>query len=53
MSAWLWPTTADVGMRVFANSLASLLGEAATGVQAYLISETSARTINALSLIHI
>ena len=47
MSAWLWPTTADVGMRVFANSLASLLGEAATGVQAYLISETSARTINA------
>ena len=47
MSAWLWPTTADMGMRVFANSLPSLLTEAAYGVQAYLISEDSARTLNA------
>ena len=47
MSAWLWPTTADVGMRVFANSFSSLLTEAAHGVQAYLISEKSARTLNA------
>lgn len=47
MSAWLWPTTADIGMRVFANNFASLLTEAAHGVQTYLISEKSARTLNA------
>ena len=47
MSAWLWPTTADIGMRVFANSFSSLLAEAAHGVQTYLISEKSARTLNA------
>ena len=47
MSAWLWPTTADVGMRVFAKNYASLLAEAALGMQTYLLSETSARNINA------
>ncbi|MGA0380928.1 MAG: archease [Candidatus Poseidoniaceae archaeon] len=47
MSAWLWPTTADVGMRVFAKNYASLLAEAAEGMQSYLLSETSARNLNA------
>ena len=41
MSAWLWPTTADVGMRVFAKNYASLLAEAAMGMQTYLLSDTS------------
>jgi SHS2 domain-containing protein len=47
MSAWLWPTTADVGMRVFAKNYASLLAEAAVGMQTYLLSETSAMNLNA------
>ena len=46
MSAWLWPTTADVGMRVFAKDFPSLLTEAGIGVQMYLMSEKTARTIN-------
>ena len=46
MSAWFWPTTADIGMRVFANSYSRLLIEAAHGIQTYLLSEKSARTIN-------
>jgi len=46
MSAWLWPTTADVGMRVFAKSFPALLEEAATGMQSYLLSEASARQLN-------
>ena len=46
MSTWIWPTTADIGMRVFANNFSSLLGEVAQGVQAYLMSEQSARHIN-------
>ena len=46
MSAWFWPTTADIGMRVFANSYSRLLIEAAHGIQTYLLSENSARTIN-------
>ena len=46
MSSWLWPTTADVGMRVFAKDLPNLLLDAAQGVQAYLVSDASARTIN-------
>lgn len=46
MSAWLWPTTADIGMRVFAKDFPSLLTEAAHGVQMYLMSEESARNIN-------
>lgn len=46
MSAWLWPTTADIGMRVFANSFPTLLAEAATGMQSYLLSETSGRQLN-------
>jgi len=46
MSAWLWPTTADVGMRVFAKDFPVLLTEAAHGVQMYLMSEQSARTLN-------
>ena len=48
MSAWLWATTADVGMRVFANSFPSLLTEAANGMQNYLMSESSARRINSV-----
>ena len=47
MSAWLWPTTADIGMRVFAKDFPSLLSEAALGVQAYLISESGSQHINA------
>ena len=46
MSAWLWPTTADIGMRVFAKDFPSLLTEAANGIQMYLMSEESARTMN-------
>ena len=46
MSAWLWPTTADIGMRVFAKDFPSLLVEAANGVQMYLMTEESAQTIN-------
>ncbi len=46
MSAWLWPTTADIGMRVFAKDFPSLLTEAASGVQTYLMTEESAQTIN-------
>ena len=46
MSAWLWPTTADIGMRVFAKNFPSLLTEAANGVQMYLMSESSARDLN-------
>ena len=38
MSAWLWPTTADIGMRVFAKDFPSLLAEAGLGMQAYLMS---------------
>ena len=47
MSTWLWPTTADVGMRVFAKNYPSLLAEAAEGMQSYLLSESSARRLNA------
>ena len=46
MSAWLWPTTADVGMRVFGKNYASLLAEAANGMQMYLLSDASARRLN-------
>ncbi len=46
MSAWLWPTTADIGMRVFAKDFPSLLAEAALGVQAYLMSEAGAKLVN-------
>ncbi|RJU95880.1 MAG: hypothetical protein DWC03_00700 [Candidatus Poseidoniales archaeon] len=46
MSAWLWPTTADIGMRVFAKDFPSLLTEAGHGVQMYLMSEESARGLN-------
>lgn len=47
MSSWLWPTTADIGMRVFAQNYASLLIEAAYGIQNYLLSEKSANELNA------
>lgn len=47
MSAWLWPTTADIGMRVFAKDFPSLLSEAGLGMQAYLISEKSSQHLNA------
>lgn len=48
MSFWLWPTTADVGMRVFASSLPHLLAEGALGTQHYLMSSRSARAMNDL-----
>ena len=47
MSAWLWPTTADIGMRVFAKDFPSLLAEAGLGMQAYLMSEESSKHLNA------
>ena len=46
MSSWLWPTTADVGMRVFAPTLQRLLEDAALGTQNYLMSPDAAQTIN-------
>ena len=46
MSFWLWPTTADVGMRVFAPSLPRLFEESALGVQHYLMSSPAAKSIN-------
>lgn len=39
MSSWLWPTTADVGMRVFGHGLAHLFEDAAYGMMSYLMSE--------------
>ena len=48
MSSWLFPTTADVGMRVFASSLATLLQDAAYGMQTYLLSTKSANSIDSL-----
>ena len=48
MSSWLFPTTADVGMRVFASSLADLLQEAAYGMQTYLLSSESNQSVDAL-----
>ena len=47
MSAWLWPTTADIGMRVFAKDFPTLLAEAGLGMQAYLMSEESSQHLNA------
>lgn len=38
MSAWPWPTTADVAIRAYAASFPSLLTEAALGVQTLLAS---------------
>ena len=38
MSAWPWPTTADVALRAFAPSYESLLIESAIGVQTLLAS---------------
>ena len=38
MSAWPWPTTADVALRAYAASYSSLLIEAALGVQSLLAS---------------
>lgn len=46
MSFWLFPTTADAGMTVMAPNRAALFQEAAYGVQAYLISERSAKDLN-------
>ena len=37
MSAWIFPTTADAGMRVYAPDFPSLLVEGALGIQAYLL----------------
>ena len=33
MSWWLWPTTADVGVRAFANSPSLLIDEVINGMQ--------------------
>jgi len=38
LSAWPWPTTADVALRVYASSYSNLLIEAALGVQSLLAS---------------
>jgi SHS2 domain-containing protein len=46
MSSWLWPTTADVGMRIFAPTLSTLLSEASHGMQHYLMSPSAAATLN-------
>ena len=48
MSAWMWPTTADVGMRVFAPSFEQLLIDAGYGMQQYLLSEKGAMMTNQL-----
>lgn len=42
MSAWPRPTTADIGLRAFAPSLARLFDEATLGMQNILISDQSA-----------
>ncbi|MCH1539923.1 MAG: archease [Candidatus Poseidonia sp.] len=39
MSAWIFPTTADVGLRTFGRDLSSLFIEAAQGMQQYLSSQ--------------
>ena len=46
MSSWLWPTTADVGMRIFGKDFPDLLTEAAHGMQQYLMSEKAVQTLN-------
>tara|TARA_B100001996_G_scaffold291370_1_gene231560 strand:- start:305 stop:775 length:471 start_codon:yes stop_codon:yes gene_type:complete len=39
MSWWIWPTTADVGIRVFSSSESSLIDEAITGMQNIVFSD--------------
>ena len=38
MSSWLFPTTADVGIRTFSHSLEGVIEEATIGIQEYQIS---------------
>jgi SHS2 domain-containing protein len=46
VSSWLWPTTADIGLRVFAAQFEGLFVEAAHGVQNYLMSSQSYEAAN-------
>jgi len=46
VSSWLFPTTADAGMAVVAPSPATLLQDAAHGVQTYLMSSQAAKEVN-------
>ncbi len=39
MSWWIWPTTADVGIRVFSSSESALIDEAIVGMQNIVFSE--------------
>ena len=39
MSWWIWPTTADVGIRVFSSSESALIDEAIIGMQNIVFSE--------------
>ena len=48
MSAWVFPTTADAGMRVYAPNLSTLMVDAALGVQSYLISTSAVSRIQEL-----
>ena len=41
MSWWIWPTTADVGIRVFSSSESSLIDDAITGMQNIVFSDIS------------
>jgi SHS2 domain-containing protein len=43
VSAWIFPTTADAGMRVYAPDFPTLLIDAALGVQSYLMAPTAAK----------
>ncbi len=48
MSAWVFPTTADAGMRIYAPNLSTLMVDAALGVQAYLMSPSAELRIQQL-----
>ena len=37
MSSWVFPTTADVGIRTFSHSLEGVIEEATIGIQEYQI----------------
>ena len=41
MSWWLWPTTADVGIRAFSNSPSSLIDEVIHGMQNIVLSDSN------------
>ena len=49
MSWWIMPTTADVGLRAFGNSLESVIKETTLGMQSILLSEMGAQNIGSLT----